>query len=97
MGSRRYTCTLNNGRPADDTGWRRKKGGILVTQVVVERGESFESVMKRFKKVVQEDRILSEVRQRRFFEKPCQIRKRKKAAKERKSRRTTRKAQMRRY
>ncbi|HHX45257.1 MAG TPA: 30S ribosomal protein S21 [Chloroflexi bacterium] len=68
-----------------------------MTYVVVDRGESFESVLKRFKKVVQEDRILSEVRQRRFFEKPCQIRKRKKAAKMRKSRRTTRKAQMRRY
>jgi len=68
-----------------------------VTHVVVDRGESFESVLKRFKKVVQEDRILSEVRQRRFFEKPCQIRKRKKAAKMRKSRRTTRKAQMRKY
>ncbi len=68
-----------------------------MTYVVVDRGESFESVLKRFKKVVQEDRILSEVRQRRFFEKPCQIRMRKKAAKMRKSRRTTRKAQMRRY
>lgn len=68
-----------------------------MTQVIVEKGESFESVLKRFKKVVQEDRILSEVRQRRFFEKPCQIRKRKKAAKVRKSRRTTLKAQMRRY
>ncbi|NLV74589.1 MAG: 30S ribosomal protein S21 [Chloroflexi bacterium] len=65
-----------------------------MTQVVADKGESFESVMKRFKKAVQEDRILSEVRQRRFFEKPSQIRKRKKAAKERKSRRTTRKAQL---
>ncbi len=68
-----------------------------MTQVVVEKGESFESVLKRFKKAVQEDRILSEVRQRRFYEKPCQIRKRKKAAKVRKSRRTTLKAQMRKY
>ncbi|MHB1357480.1 MAG: 30S ribosomal protein S21 [Anaerolineae bacterium] len=67
-----------------------------MTQVVADKGESFESVMKRFKKAVQDDRILSEVRQRRFFEKPSQIRKRKKAAKERKSRRTTRKAQLRR-
>jgi small subunit ribosomal protein S21 len=68
-----------------------------VTQVIVEKGESFESILKRFKKVVQEDRILSEVRQRRFYEKPSQIRKRKRAAKVRKSRRTTLKAQMRRY
>jgi len=73
------------------------KGGMGVTRVVVEQGESFESVLKRFKKVVQEDRILSEIRQRRFYEKPSQIRKRKKAAKRRKSRRTTLKDQMRRY
>lgn len=68
-----------------------------MTQVIAEKGESFESILKRFKKQVQEDRILSEVRQRRFYEKPCQIRKRKKAAKIRKSRRTTLKAQMRKY
>jgi len=68
-----------------------------VTQVVVEKGESFEGALRRFKKVVQEDRILSEVRRRRFYEKPCQIRKRKKAAKMRKSRKTTLKDRMRRY
>ncbi|NLD44129.1 MAG: 30S ribosomal protein S21 [Chloroflexi bacterium] len=60
--------------------------------VVVSSGESFESAMRRFKHVCQEDAILTEVRQRRFFEKPCQTRKRKAAAKLRKSRRTTRKA-----
>ena len=68
-----------------------------MTFIVVDKGESFENVLRRFKKVVQEDRILSEVRQRRFYEKPSQIRKRKKAAKRRKSRRTTRKAQARMY
>ncbi len=68
-----------------------------MTQVIVEKGESFESVLRRFKKVCQEDRILSEVRRRRFYEKPSQIAKRKKAAKRRKSRRTTLKDQMRNY
>ncbi|OGO05511.1 MAG: 30S ribosomal protein S21 [Chloroflexi bacterium RBG_13_56_8] len=68
-----------------------------MTHVVVESGESFESALRRFKKVVQEDRILSEVRRRRFYEKPSQIRKRKRAAKKRKSRRNTRKDQIRRY
>jgi small subunit ribosomal protein S21 len=68
-----------------------------VSRVVVDQGESFESVLRRFKKTVQEDRILSEIRQRRFYEKPSQIRKRKKAAKKRKSRRTTIKDIMRRY
>jgi small subunit ribosomal protein S21 len=68
-----------------------------VAHVIVESGESFESALRRFNKVVQEDRILSEIRRRRFYEKPSQIRKRKKAAKKRKSRRTTRKDQTQRY
>ena len=62
-----------------------------MTQVVIEPGESFESALKRFNKLVQEDRILSEARRRRFFEKPSVERKRKKAAKRRKSRRQTKK------
>lgn len=58
----------------------------------VRDGESFEQALKRFNKQVQADRILSEIRRRRFFEKPSIIRKRKKAAKVRKSRRQTIKA-----
>jgi len=58
-----------------------------VTRVVVQDGQSFEDAYRLFKKKVQRDRILSEVRRRRFFEKPSVIRKRKKAAKLRKSRR----------
>ena len=64
-----------------------------MTRVVIEVSESFDSLLKRFKRKVQGDRVLSEVRRRRFFEKPSVIRKRKKAAKLRKSRRTTRKDQ----
>jgi small subunit ribosomal protein S21 len=58
-----------------------------VTRVIVDKGDTFESALRRFKKKVQTDRVLSEVRRRRFFEKPSVIRKRKKAAKLRKSRR----------
>ena len=58
-----------------------------VTRVNVEDGESFDSLLRRFNKKVQRDRIMSEVRRRRFFEKPSVIRKRKRAAKLRKSRR----------
>jgi small subunit ribosomal protein S21 len=64
--------------------WHRR-GGIILTQVVVDKNESFEAALKRFNKKVQEDRILSEVRRRRFFEKPSVERKKKKAAKRRKS------------
>ncbi len=68
-----------------------------MTQVVVEKGESFDSLLRRFNKKVQRDRVLSEVRRRRFFEKPSVIRKRKKAAKLRKSRRQTFKERRMRY
>jgi len=60
-----------------------------VTKVTIEEGESFDSLLRRFNKKVQRDRVLSEARRRRFFEKPSVIRKRKKAAKLRKSRRQT--------
>jgi small subunit ribosomal protein S21 len=60
-----------------------------VTKVIIEDGESFDSLLRRFNKKVQSDRVLSEARRRRFFEKPSVIRKRKKAAKLRKSRRQT--------
>jgi small subunit ribosomal protein S21 len=60
-----------------------------VTKVIIDDGESFDSLLRRFNKKVQRDRILSEARRRRFFEKPSVVRKRKKAAKLRKSRRQT--------
>ena len=59
--------------------------------------ESFDALMRRFKKVVLEDRILSTTRRNRFFEKPSQERKRKQARKLRKSRQTTRKLEQRRW
>lgn len=58
-----------------------------MTQVTIREGESFDSLLKRFNKKVQGNRVLSEVRRRRFFEKPSVVKKRKKAAKLRKSRR----------
>lgn len=60
-----------------------------VTRVVSDDGESFDSLLRRFKKKVQNDRILSEVRRRRFYEPPSIQRKRKRASKLRKSRRAT--------
>ncbi|MDW8395364.1 MAG: 30S ribosomal protein S21 [Anaerolineae bacterium] len=60
-----------------------------MARVVVEDDESFESALRRFNKIVQGNRILIEVRNRRFFEKPSVINKRKRAAKLRKSRRQT--------
>lgn len=55
--------------------------------MVVDDDETFESALRRFNKIVQGNRILVEVRNRRYFEKPSIINKRKRAAKLRKSRR----------
>lgn len=59
--------------------------------------ESFDGLLRRFEKAVQEDQILSINRRNRFYEKPCQARKRKMARKLRKSRQSTRKAMGRRW
>ena len=47
--------------------------------------ENFESLLKRFNKRVQQAGILSEIRHGEYFEKPSVKRKRKEAAKKRKS------------
>jgi len=61
-----------------------------VTQVVVHDNEGFESLLKRFNRSVQQSGILSEVRRREHYEKPSVKRKRKEAAKSRKSARASR-------
>ena len=62
-----------------------------MANVVAGNNESFESLLKRFSRKVQQDGILSEVRHREYFEKPSVKRKRKAAAKRRRSARTQRK------
>ncbi|UCB42390.1 MAG: 30S ribosomal protein S21 [Dehalococcoidales bacterium] len=62
-----------------------------MANVVSGDNESFESLLKRFTRKVQQDGILSEVRHREYFEKPSIKRKRKAAAKRRKSARMQRK------
>jgi small subunit ribosomal protein S21 len=64
---------------------------MLVAHVNVDGNESFESLLRRFNKKVQQEGILSEVRRREHFEKPSVKRKRKEAAKRRKSARRARK------
>lgn len=56
-----------------------------MAEVVAGGNESFESLLRRFGKKVQQDRILAEVRRRQYYEKPSAKRKRKEAAKKRKS------------
>jgi len=64
-----------------------------MTFVVRGRHESFERLHRRFKKAVQQDKVLVKARRRRFYEKPSQTRKRKAIKKRIKSRRITRKMQ----
>jgi len=61
-----------------------------VANVVAGENESFDSLLKRFNKRVQQDGILSEVRRREHYEKPSVKRKQKRAAKRRKSARASR-------
>jgi small subunit ribosomal protein S21 len=63
-----------------------------VANVVATDNENFESLLRRFNKKVQQEGILAEVRQREHYEKPSVKRKRKGAAKRRKSSRPPRRA-----
>ncbi len=60
-----------------------------MTGVVAGDNENFESLLKRFNKRVQQAGILSEIRHGEYFEKPSVKRKRKEAAKKRKSSKVT--------
>lgn len=51
---------------------------IVLSQIEVKKDESFESALRRFKKKIEQDGILREVRDRKHYEKPSE-RKRKKA------------------
>jgi len=61
-----------------------------VANVVAGSNETFENLLKRFNKKVQQSGILGEARRREHYEKPSVKRKRKEAAKRRKSARTWR-------
>ena len=43
------------------------KGERPISQVILQEGESQESLLNRFKKMVQRDGILRELKQRRYF------------------------------
>ena len=60
-----------------------------MSHVVLSEGENFDSLLRRFNKKVQQEGILSEARRRQHFEKPSISRKKKEAAKRRKSARSS--------
>jgi len=59
-----------------------------MAEVKLGSDESFESLIRRFNKRVQQERILAEVRRRKFYQKPSEERKKKEAVKKRKSSRS---------
>jgi len=59
-------------------------------EVVIGSNESFEQALKRFNKMVQQAGILAEARRREHYEPPSVRAKKKRAAKLRKSRKTSR-------
>lgn len=61
-----------------------------MAEVTAGEEESFDSLLKRFNRKVQQDGILAELRRREHYEKPSVKRKRKKAAKRRGAARGTR-------
>ena len=61
-----------------------------MANVTAHDNESFESLLKRFNRSVQQEGILSQLRHREHFEKPSLKRKRKEASKRRKSVRSSR-------
>ena len=62
-----------------------------MAQVMMGDNESFESLLKRFNRRVQQTGVLSEVRRREHYEKPSVRRKRKRAVRRRSVARATRK------
>jgi len=61
-----------------------------MTEVTINSSGGFESGLKLFNKLVQQSGVLREARQRQHFEPPSVVRKRKAAAKLRKSRKAAR-------
>jgi small subunit ribosomal protein S21 len=51
---------------------------IRLSEIEVKKDESFESALRRFKKKIEQEGVLREVRDRKYYEKPSE-RKRKKA------------------
>lgn len=50
---------------------------IDVPEIEVRKGESFESAMRRFKRKIEQEGILREVRNRKHYEKPSEKKRRK--------------------
>lgn len=50
---------------------------IILPEIEIKRDESFEQALRRFKKKIEQEGILKEVRERKHYEKPSEKRRRK--------------------
>ena len=66
------------------------QGSVISLEVIVQDNESLDRALRRFKRKVQRSGLYSELRKRRFYEKPSAQRKRKKEAAIRRERRRQR-------
>lgn len=67
------------------------KGGDSIAFVYVDESEPLEKALKRFKRMVEKEGIIREFKKREFYEKPSEIRNRKKKSLERKLQKRLRK------
>lgn len=58
---------------------------MRVSEIKIGENDSFETALKRFNRKIQQDGILAEARRREHYEKPSVRRKKKEAAKRRKT------------
>ena len=65
-------------------------GKVILLEVVVQDNESLDRALRRFKRKVQRSGLYSELRKRRYYEKPSAQRKRKREAAIRRERRRQR-------
>ena len=68
----------------------QQPGSAILLEVTVQDNESLERALRRFKRKVQRSGLYSELRKRRFYEKPSAQRKRKREAAIRRERRRQR-------
>jgi len=61
---------LTNLEKSLDLSKNSKRRVSLLAGIIVKEGESFEQALKRFKRLVEKTKILSEVKKREFYEKP---------------------------
>ena len=80
------------GAPAPREETSNRQIGVIWLEVFVKENESLERALRRFKRKVQRSGLYSELRKRRFYEKPSAQRKRQREAAIRRERRRQRRA-----